>query len=159
MEIDSHIGCAMSGLTADARTLIDHARVETQVTKTNTHFSIHCTTLLPWMPCCSPTLSISLWHELKCPPYPSLLQQHRFSYNEPMPVESCTQSLCDLALRFGEDGDDGGMVKPLSTTPLGSLSLPPPNPPAFACPHPPARLRLLSCRFLSGSAASLHPPP
>jgi 20S proteasome alpha/beta subunit len=32
-EIDSHIGCAMSGLTADARTLIDHARVETQVNR------------------------------------------------------------------------------------------------------------------------------
>lgn len=31
MEIDSHIGCALSGLTADARTMIDHARVETQV--------------------------------------------------------------------------------------------------------------------------------
>ncbi len=31
MEIDSHMGCTMSGLTADARTLIDHARVETQV--------------------------------------------------------------------------------------------------------------------------------
>ena len=30
-EIDEHIGCAMSGLTADARTLIDHARNETQV--------------------------------------------------------------------------------------------------------------------------------
>jgi 20S proteasome subunit alpha 5 len=30
MEIDSHIGCALSGLTADARTMIDHARVETQ---------------------------------------------------------------------------------------------------------------------------------
>uniref|UniRef100_A0A061QUN9 Proteasome subunit alpha type n=1 Tax=Tetraselmis sp. GSL018 TaxID=582737 RepID=A0A061QUN9_9CHLO len=30
MEIDSHIGCAMSGLTADARTLIEHARVQTQ---------------------------------------------------------------------------------------------------------------------------------
>mmetsp|Transcript_34334 Transcript_34334/g.61268 ORF Transcript_34334/g.61268 Transcript_34334/m.61268 type:complete len:241 (-) Transcript_34334:177-899(-) len=68
MEIDSHIGCAMSGLTADARTLIDHARVETQ--------------------------------------------QHRFSYNEPMPIESCTQSLCDLALRFGEDGEEGGMSRP-----------------------------------------------
>mmetsp|Transcript_8974 Transcript_8974/g.25803 ORF Transcript_8974/g.25803 Transcript_8974/m.25803 type:complete len:240 (+) Transcript_8974:144-863(+) len=68
MEIDSHVGCAMSGLTADARTLIDHARVETQ--------------------------------------------QHRFSYNEPMPVESCTQSLCDLALRFGEDGEEGGMSRP-----------------------------------------------
>lgn len=31
MEIDEHIGCAMSGLTADARTLVDHGRVETQV--------------------------------------------------------------------------------------------------------------------------------
>lgn len=30
-EIDEHIGVAMSGLTADARTLIDHGRVETQV--------------------------------------------------------------------------------------------------------------------------------
>lgn len=68
-EIDDHIGCAMSGLTADAKTLIDHARAETQ--------------------------------------------SHRFTYNEPMPVESCTQSLCDLALRFGEDSDDaGGMSRP-----------------------------------------------
>lgn len=64
MEIDSHIGAAMSGLTADARTMVDHARVETQ--------------------------------------------QHRFTYNEAMPVESCVQSLCDLAIRFGEDGDDDG---------------------------------------------------
>mmetsp|Transcript_17044 Transcript_17044/g.50877 ORF Transcript_17044/g.50877 Transcript_17044/m.50877 type:complete len:245 (+) Transcript_17044:232-966(+) len=63
-EIDEHIGCAMSGLTADARTLIDHARNETQ--------------------------------------------QHRFQFNEPMPVESCTQSVCDLALRFGEDDEEGG---------------------------------------------------
>ena len=30
-EVDEHIGVAMSGLTADARTLIDHARVECQV--------------------------------------------------------------------------------------------------------------------------------
>lgn len=67
-EIDSHIGVAMSGLTADARTLIEHARVEAQ--------------------------------------------QHTFTYNEPIPVESLTQSLCDLALRFGEEDDDdaGGMV-------------------------------------------------
>jgi hypothetical protein len=28
-----------------------------------------------------------------------------------MPVESCTQSLCDLALRFGEDSDEAGMVR------------------------------------------------
>ncbi|PNW70545.1 hypothetical protein CHLRE_17g724350v5 [Chlamydomonas reinhardtii] len=64
MEIDEHMACAMSGLTADAKTLIDHARADTQ--------------------------------------------QHRFSYNEPMPIESTTQSLCDLALRFGEDSDEGG---------------------------------------------------
>ncbi|KAK9810678.1 hypothetical protein WJX73_009755 [Symbiochloris irregularis] len=63
-EVDEHIGVAMSGLTADARTLIDHARAETQ--------------------------------------------SHRFTYNEPMPVESCTQAVCDLSLRFGEDDDDGG---------------------------------------------------
>lgn len=30
-EVDSHIGAAMSGLVADARTLVDHARVEAQM--------------------------------------------------------------------------------------------------------------------------------
>ncbi len=40
------------------------------------------------------------------------VQQHRFNYNESMPVESCTQALSDLALRFGEDDDEeGGMVR------------------------------------------------
>ena len=29
-EIDTHVGAAMSGLVADARTLVDHARVEAQ---------------------------------------------------------------------------------------------------------------------------------
>lgn len=29
-EIDDHVGCAMSGLIADARTMIDRARVEAQ---------------------------------------------------------------------------------------------------------------------------------
>ena len=44
-----------------------------------------------------------------CAPPP---QQHRFTYNEAMPVESCTQALSDLALRFGEDDDEeGGMVR------------------------------------------------
>jgi 20S proteasome subunit alpha 5 len=31
LEIDHHMGCAMSGLMADSRTMIDHARVEAQV--------------------------------------------------------------------------------------------------------------------------------
>eukprot|EP01130_Rhizamoeba_saxonica_P004768 TRINITY_DN1938_c0_g1_i1.p2 TRINITY_DN1938_c0_g1~~TRINITY_DN1938_c0_g1_i1.p2 ORF type:complete len:252 (+),score=82.80 TRINITY_DN1938_c0_g1_i1:72-827(+) len=62
VEIDRHLGCAMSGLTADARTLIDHSRVESQ--------------------------------------------NYRFTYDEPIPLQSCAQSICDLALRFGEDRDD-----------------------------------------------------
>jgi len=36
-------------------------------------------------------------------------QNHRFSYGEPMTVESTTQALCDLALRFGE-GEEESMV-------------------------------------------------
>ncbi|KAI9732534.1 MAG: proteasome component pup2 [Cirrosporium novae-zelandiae] len=70
VEIDSHIGCAMSGLQADARSMIEHARVESQ--------------------------------------------NHRFHYNEPLRVESCTQSICDLALRFGEgaDGEESVMSRP-----------------------------------------------
>eukprot|EP00993_Chasmostoma_nieuportense_P003388 NODE_4108_length_839_cov_107.494382_g3950_i0.p1 GENE.NODE_4108_length_839_cov_107.494382_g3950_i0~~NODE_4108_length_839_cov_107.494382_g3950_i0.p1 ORF type:complete len:243 (-),score=61.87 NODE_4108_length_839_cov_107.494382_g3950_i0:60-788(-) len=60
VEIDQHIGCVMSGLTADARTLIEHARVESQ--------------------------------------------NHRFTYNEPMRVETCTLAVCDLSLGFGEGG-------------------------------------------------------
>jgi len=75
-EIDTHVAAAVSGLTADARTLVDHGRAQAQ--------------------------------------------QHRFSYNEPMPVESVTQSLCDLALRFGEDDDEdgggGGMARPFGRT-------------------------------------------
>ncbi|KAF9505905.1 hypothetical protein BS47DRAFT_1334084 [Hydnum rufescens UP504] len=70
MEIDSHLGCAMSGLTADARTMIDHARVTAQ--------------------------------------------NHTFTYDEPIKVESATQAVCDLALRFGEGvhGDEAMMSRP-----------------------------------------------
>lgn len=70
VEIDQHIGCAMSGLQADARSMVEHARVETQ--------------------------------------------NHRFHYSEPLRVESCTQAICDLALRFGEgaDGEESVMSRP-----------------------------------------------
>ena len=70
LEIDSHIGCAMSGLQADARSMVEHARVESQ--------------------------------------------NHEFNYNERLRVESCTQAICDLALRFGEgaDGEDSMMSRP-----------------------------------------------
>lgn len=70
VEIDRHIGCAMSGLQADARSMVEHARVESQ--------------------------------------------NHSFNYNEPLRVESCTQAICDLALRFGEgaDGEESIMSRP-----------------------------------------------
>ncbi|KAI9183161.1 proteasome component pup2 [Blastocladiella emersonii ATCC 22665] len=69
-EIDRHIGCAVSGLTPDARTIIEHARVEAQ--------------------------------------------NHHFTYNESVKVESVTQAVCDLALRFGEgaDGQEAIMSRP-----------------------------------------------
>jgi len=70
MEIDVHLGCAMSGLTADARTMIDHARVTSQ--------------------------------------------NHAFTFDERIKVESVTQAVCDLALRFGEsmENEDAMMSRP-----------------------------------------------
>ena len=69
MEVDSHIGCAMSGLIADSRTMIDRARVEAQ--------------------------------------------NHWFTYNEKMTVESLTQAVSNLALAFGDDdADPGAMSRP-----------------------------------------------
>lgn len=69
LEIDTHIGCAMSGLIADSRTLIDRARVEAQ--------------------------------------------NHWFTYNQPMRVESVTQAVSNLALQFGDDdADPAAMSRP-----------------------------------------------
>lgn len=41
-------------------------------------------------------------------------QSHAFNYNESLSVESCTQAICDLALRFGEgaDGEETIMSRP-----------------------------------------------
>ena len=60
----------MSGLQADARSMIEHARVESQ--------------------------------------------NYSFHYNERLGVESCTQAICDLALRFGEgaEGEESVMSRP-----------------------------------------------
>lgn len=42
----------------------------------------------------------------------AILQNYWFTYNEPMNVESVTQSVSNLALRFSEDDeeDEDGMV-------------------------------------------------
>lgn len=94
MEIDEHIGCAMSGLTADARTLVEHARVQTQVIALCFEGRVYI---------------VCIWWHQPCIDHDLAVQNHRFSYNEPMSVESTTQALCDLALRFGE-GDEESMV-------------------------------------------------
>merc|ERR1711909_94268 len=67
VEIDTHIACAFSGLTADSKTLIDRARVESQ--------------------------------------------NHWFTWDEKMQVESVAQAVSNLAIAFGDsDGDDIGMM-------------------------------------------------
>ncbi|XP_015750429.1 PREDICTED: proteasome subunit alpha type-5-like [Acropora digitifera] len=71
VEIDSHIGCAVSGLIADSRTMVDKARVEAQ--------------------------------------------NHWFTYNEQMSIESVTQAVSNLALEFGDDdAREGAMVSKIT---------------------------------------------
>uniref|UniRef100_A0A8C1VUW4 Proteasome subunit alpha type-5 n=1 Tax=Cyprinus carpio TaxID=7962 RepID=A0A8C1VUW4_CYPCA len=83
VEIDTHIGCAMSGLIADAKTLIDKARVETQ--------------------------------------------NHWFTYNETMTVESVTQAVSNLALHPLRDSclyhmDPSGTFVQCDARAIGSAS-------------------------------------
>ena len=58
IQIDTHVGCVLAGLVADARTLVDYARVE--------------------------------------------CQNHRFTYNEAMPILAIAETIADLAIDFGE---------------------------------------------------------
>ncbi|EFX69073.1 proteasome subunit alpha type-5-like [Daphnia pulex] len=66
VEIDKHIGCAVSGLMADSRTMVDRARVEAQ--------------------------------------------NHWFTYDEKMSVESVAQAVSNLAIQFGDSDDDGNAM-------------------------------------------------
>jgi len=66
VEVDKHIGCAVSGLMADSRTMIDKARVEAQ--------------------------------------------NHWFTFNEKMTIESVAQSVSNLAIQFGDSDDDGNAM-------------------------------------------------
>jgi 20S proteasome subunit alpha 5 len=100
MEIDTHLGCAMSGLTADARTMVDHARVTSQ--------------------------------------------NHAFTFDERIKVESVTQAVCDLALRFGESvhDEDAMMSRPFGVALLiGGID--------ELGPQLCALRNMLACRFLT----------
>jgi 20S proteasome subunit alpha 5 len=117
-EIDSHMGVAMSGLTADARTLIEHARTEAQVRAVPLRAAARS-------PRCIARSSATLAPTLSpaasdAPPrLPAIAthcaQYHRFAFNEPMLAEALTQSVCDLALGFGET-DDVSMSRPFGVS-------------------------------------------
>ena len=66
VELDNHLACAFSGLTADSKILIDRARVEAQ--------------------------------------------NHLFTHDRQMPVESVAQSVSNLAIQFGDSDDDGSAL-------------------------------------------------
>jgi len=95
LEIDEHIGCAMSGMTADARTMIDHARVVAQVR----------IFIFDW------DSSICLG-SIKLTCISTSFKNHTFTYDEKIKVESITQGVCDLALRFSDSatGEKASMV-------------------------------------------------
>ena len=84
----------MSGLIADSRTMVEKARVEAQVGgmwwRGGGLVQMH----QPLMNCVA-------------------TQNYWFTYNEPMSVESVTQSVSNLALRFSEDDkeEEDGMVR------------------------------------------------
>jgi 20S proteasome subunit alpha 5 len=77
-EIDSHIGAAMSGLVADARTLVDHARVEAQnhtftydepigVEALTQGQSLHFSIILVFIPCrCQGLITVGDCHQFYC---------------------------------------------------------------------------------------------
>ena len=66
MFFQRNIGCAVSGLMADSRTMVDRARVEAQ--------------------------------------------NHWFTFNENMSVESVAQAVSNLAIQFGDSDDDGNAM-------------------------------------------------
>ncbi|OIV91283.1 hypothetical protein TanjilG_01814 [Lupinus angustifolius] len=145
MEIDDHIGCAMSGLIADARTLVEHARVETQVeyaieaiklgstaiglkTKEGVVLAVEKRITSPLLEPSSVEKIMEIDDHIGCAMSGLIAdartlveharvetQNHRFSFGEPMTVESTTQALCDLALRFGE-GDEESMSRPFGVS-------------------------------------------
>ena len=46
-------------------------------------------------------------------------QSHRFTYDEPLRVESLTQALCDLAISFGEGSESSSKAKSKMSRPFG----------------------------------------
>lgn len=101
-EIDVHIGAAMSGLVADARTLVDHARVEAQNHTFTYDEPIGVEALTQG------TYRTSVWNGIFC--VMNLLALVCFSF---VVVVMIVTAVCDLALSFGE-GADGDSSKRMS---------------------------------------------
>ena len=74
----------------------------------------------------------------------TVLQFHRFSFDCAMSTESCTQSICDLALKFGEKGKDDDSALVWSFYPLVTfLSKDPAHPLMFCLQSRPFGVALL----------------
>lgn len=85
VEVDKHIGCAVSGLMADSRTMIDRYFGEVL----HIYFTFNVIYLFR--------------ARVEC-------QNHWFVYNETMSVESCAQAVSNLAIQFGDSDDDGAAM-------------------------------------------------
>lgn len=87
VEVDRHIGCATSGLMADARYVI--------------YFFVLMEWLMSFQFISYRTLIDRA--RVEC-------QNHWFVYNERMSVESCAQAVSTLAIQFGDSADGGSAM-------------------------------------------------
>lgn len=92
VEVDKHIGCATSGLMADARYTFDFVQaISVRLIKIESSlFLFMHRTLIDRA-------------RVEC-------QNHWFVYNERMSVESCAQAVSTLAIQFGDSADGGSAM-------------------------------------------------
>ena len=126
-EIDSHCALAISGLAADARTLVEHARVEAANHRFTYDEPLRIESLTQVRARAARALAAAAAPRgprrasLRAPP-PSPARPPRSSRCAPPPPRS--QSVCDLKMSFGEGGEDddegeGGRKKVKMSRPFG----------------------------------------
>ena len=104
LEIDAHVGCAMSGLTADARTLVDYGRVEAQ-----NHFFTYDEPMKV-----SSVVSVFFFKNSSSSEYWSnclvvvvgIMCLTKSSFVAPPPALPQVQAICDKKIKFGHSGKD-----------------------------------------------------
>ena len=92
-QMDDHITAAVSGITADANTLIQYARLTSQQVVSFSFFLFLDTTFTP----CRFTLEMKRSHFIS-------LIQYTFQYQEPIPVEELVTDVCNLKQGYTQHG-------------------------------------------------------